>query len=214
MTVGAVSYAVVVNRFMNVVTDSIAVLILAAGASRRLGEPKALLRTPDGRNLIQKVANTALSAGAGDVYVIVQPDDHAVRTALKDTSAHCVPNRDWQDGMSTSIRCGISQIISNGRSDGVLILLVDQPELNGDILRSMMAAFAGGQRIVACHYDDVIGVPALIGTEFLNELMDLTGDQGARDWLRERAEQVVTIPFPGGARDIDTAADSRSLEND
>lgn len=194
------------SRSMNDATEPIAVLILAAGASRRLGRSKALLTSDDGSNLIQRVVATA-AVFAPYIYVVIQSEDQSIGQTLGTTVVHWVANPDWKEGMASSIRAGIRQIGSEGIFDGALILLVDQPELNVDILSLMTTQFHAGHRIVACLYDDVIGVPALIGAEFFDQLLELTGDEGARHWLRGRSDGLAVVPFPGGARDVDTAAD-------
>jgi molybdenum cofactor cytidylyltransferase len=120
-------------------------------------------------------------------------------------------NPDWEKGLASSLAVGLSAFIADDSCDAVLVTLADQPLVDGTALRRLVTAFDDEHRIIASAYDDTIGVPAVFGREHLNDLMRLTGDQGAGSWLRSRGGEVTRIPIYGAAFDIDRPSDLARL---
>jgi len=126
-------------------------------------------------------------------------------------SVTVVINPDWKKGLASSLAVGLCAFSADDSWDAVLVTLADQPLVDGAALRRLITAFDDEHRIVASAYDDTIGVPAVFGREHLDALMRLTGDRGARSWLRSRQNEVSRVPLCSAARDIDTPSDVARL---
>ena len=122
----------------------------------------------------------------------------------------CLSNPNWESGLASSLAVGMRAVLGT-RCEAALVTLADQPFVDAGALASLIAEFDNGHRLVASSYDGVIGVPALFGREFLEELTMLTGDSGAGAWLRARAESVTKVPLERAALDIDRPADTALL---
>jgi len=188
-------------------SPAVAAVILAAGASTRLGEPKQLIEH-EGVTLVRRAVLAAARAGAAPVIVVLGANSQRVSDAVHDIDdVIVVDNPSWQSGIASSLAAGLSAVAD---SDGALITLCDQPLVNEDSLTALIGAFARGSRIVASQYAGAIGVPVVIGREHFAELMRLEGDRGAAHWLR-KAEGVTMIPLPAAILDIDTKEDAARL---
>mgnify|MGYP001235108914 CR=1 FL=1 len=189
-------------------------VILAAGASRRMGQPKQLL-THQGVPLLRYTALQVLRTGIRRLVVVLGAYVDQIAPVLADLPIYTAVNTDWEMGMSTSLRCGLSQLESP-EPTGVLLLVGDQPAVHPDLLQQLLQAFRQGAfPIVASGYEGIAGVPAVISRQFFDELQQLSGDKGARVLFKKYAHLVQIIPFPEGSRDIDTPEDAQKwLEND
>ena len=184
----------------------IAAIILAAGASTRLGMPKQLIEH-GGVPLVRRAAMAALEASADPVVVALGADNHEILPALENLPrVRIALNSRWELGLASSLSAGFAAVAAEADVGGALILLADQPFIDSHTLRNLIAAF-GEQRLVASAYSDTIGVPALIGREYFDELSALHGDRGAGPWLRGRMNEVQAIPLPASPLDIDTPED-------
>ncbi|MDR3689664.1 MAG: nucleotidyltransferase family protein [Fimbriimonas sp.] len=185
------------------------VVILAAGASARLGRPKQLLPYL-GKTLIEHAARTALASGAHEVIVVVGSEAERVAEKLHGLSVRIVRNRDWQEGLSSSIRAGVGAVSS--AADCVVIALGDQPRITPDLLRGLATRHReSGNPIVASSYDGVLGVPCAFGRSQFAALSELSGEQGARELIRRASIPAESVAFSGGNVDIDTPEDYRRL---
>ena len=169
-----------------------AAVILAAGASRRLGRPKQLVAI-DREPLIHRIARIALTACE---RVAVVAGAVPLRDAVVDLPIALVDNVFWAEGMASSIRAGVAWA---ARSDAVMLLTCDQRFLDIAHLRALAAA--GG--LAASRYDGVLGVPAVFPRACFPALLALTGDRGAQPLLCD----AVPVDWPDGAHDLDTVAD-------
>lgn len=185
----------------------VAAAVLAAGASRRLGRPKALVEV-DGRPLVRRAVEAAREARCDLVVVVVGPAADRIRAAAGD-GCDFVVNPDPERGMASSIGVAVDAIAGRDpRVGGLVILVCDQPALDADVLRRLMAAWGGDRGgVAAARYRGVRGVPALFGRDTWSTLRGLEGDRGARDWLRDPARPVVEISWPEGDRDVDRPSD-------
>jgi xanthine dehydrogenase accessory factor len=189
-------------------SDETAVVILAAGGSRRLGRPKQLVEIA-GRSLVRRAAETALAIGAGSVHVVAGAELLRVRTALGDLPIDVVVNDAWKEGIASSIRAAIDALERRDRPVETLILMLcDQPGVTSDVLRRLNDAYRATRApVVASRYPEGPGVPALFHAELFPALKSLRGDAGARQLIRGLDRDVVTIPF-ALPDDIDTPADA------
>ena len=191
----------------------IGALVLAAGASTRLGSPKQLI-IYQGAPLVRRAAIAAVDAGATQVVVVLGANESLIRPVLQGlASVTTIMNADWASGMSSSLAAGLRALNNATDYDAVLVTLADQPLVDAAALKRLIAAFDDGHRLVASAYDKVQGVPAVFGREHVAELMQLAGDAGAGRWLRSRSSQVTSIPMVVGSVDIDTPADETRLSS-
>ncbi len=185
-------------------------VILAAGASTRMGRPKQLLEIA-GRPLLQHVVDAALAASLDEVIVVLGHRADEVEAALAlGGRARAVVNADFADGQITSLRRGLAATNPDARA--AAILLGDQPSLHSEAIDHMVAAFlASGARAARPVYPDARGRPGhpvLLAREIFPELEDLHGDQGARTLFCEQRPDVLEIAVAGKPPpDIDTPDD-------
>lgn len=178
----------------------IAAVVLAAGASRRLGQPKQLVELA-GEALLRRAVRQALEAGFGPVIVVLPADHAAYLPALEGLAVQVCPNLHSAEGMGASIRAGVAALPAS--AEGVLLLTVDQVAVDVTLLRRLAAAFAGGERPVASAYEGLLGVPALFPKHAFPTLLASHGDHGAKALLAG----AVAVPFPRGGEDLDTPED-------
>jgi molybdenum cofactor cytidylyltransferase len=191
----------------------IAALILAAGGSSRLGQPKQLVRYR-GRSLVRNTAQAALDAACRPVLVVVGAGANEIEPELNDLDVRVVFNRGWQEGMASSIRCGVQALLSREPSvEAVLLLVCDQPFLSSELLREVCAAYDGAPgRRVACEYAGTVGVPALFERSLFDDLLTLHGDRGAKSLLQAARADLIRVSWPDGVVAIDRPDDLKQLE--
>ncbi|HWQ09945.1 MAG TPA: nucleotidyltransferase family protein [Holophaga sp.] len=181
-------------------------VILAAGASKRLGQPKQLLLC-QGEPLVRRTARTALEV-CDPVLAIVGSGAEGVRAALEGLPVQCVTNLDWEEGMASSLRVAVSALPLEARA--AVFLVCDQPALRPEVLERMLQLHRAhpGKRI-ACAYAGIRGIPALLPSTDFDALLQVRGDCGARGLLGGR--EVLDVDFPGGELDIDLPGDMERL---
>ena len=154
----------------------------------------------------------AVEAGASPVVVVLGANAEMIAPVLLGlASVTTVVNRQWSNGLASSLATGLSAVLEDTPCDAVLVTLADQPHVNAAALRRLIAAFDGERRIVASAYDNTMGVPAVFAREHVDALMRLTGDAGAGAWLRSRPSEVTCVPLDLAALDIDTLSDAAHL---
>ena len=185
-------------------------VVLAAGASTRLGYPKQLV-AHEGIPLVRRAAEAARDAGTRPVVVVLGAGADAIAPTLDALSGVQVHvHADWADGLASSLGAGLralDETAGDDPCDGVLVTLGDQPLVDAEALCRLLAAFAAGARIVAARYADALGAPAVFGREHLPALCALEGDHGAGRWLRAHRELVTAVSTEAAALDVDTPAD-------
>ncbi len=195
----------------------IGAVILAAGASLRLGRPKQLIEFK-GTTLLRIAVEAALGAGCQPALVVLGSDrsmHDAARRILAGTKADILPNEHWPRGLGTSLRAGLEKIASLPHVEGTLVLVCDQPFVSAEIIAALISLQETTHKpIVASSYGGTIGVPALFDRTCFHELLALPDDQGAKPVIQRDPGRVATLPFPAGAIDIDTSADYDALGRD
>ncbi len=177
----------------------IAAVLLAAGASTRLGEPKQLVIL-GGETLLERAVRTAREAGCSPVVVVLGASHVEVLANIRLGDAVPVINEEWEEGMASSIRLGVRTLeFISSDAEGVVLMTCDQPAVAAAHLNLLMRR----QEVKASRYAGRNGVPAYFPKEFFQELMSLTGDVGARSLLAQAASEEM----PHGELDIDTAED-------
>ena len=194
-----------------------AIVILAAGVSKRLGSPKQLLAYK-GQNLLRHAVDTALETQCQSVFVVLGANIDLLKKELKDKPVIIIENKSWEEGMASSIRAALQNITATIlRTESVIFMVCDQPFVNSSLLLNLLATKQqSGLPIVASKYAGKMGTPALFHKSFFSALMELKGDKGAGKLISDNADKVAAVDFPEGITDIDTAADYELLkkEND
>ena len=180
------------------------VVVLAAGASRRLGQAKQLLRI-DGETLVHRAARLALSTQPAAAVLVVGADADSVGAAASDLPLRRVDCIDWQRGMGASLHAGLAALPAE--CAGALVVLCDQPALDTDHLAALVAAWrADPDAASASSYAGRAGVPALLPRCWFDDLRRDADDHGARALLARRRDAVTLIVNEALALDIDTPA--------
>ncbi len=185
----------------------VAFVVLAAGGSTRLGQPKQLVEI-DGETLVRRAVAACLATCAGPVAVVLGAGSVAVDAAVGDLPVARVFNDDWKTGMASSIRAGVRWAQSTP-ANALVIVLVDQLRIGATHLLALRDAWLAGAPIAASRWDEVVGAPALFDRGRWEALAGLEGDHGANALLR--SPEVVAIDCPLGALDIDTPIDIARL---
>ncbi len=184
--------------------SGVAAIVLAAGSSSRLGEPKQLLLL-DGETLLHRAVRLAQEAGCPTVVVVTGALDEALRAAVADLAPVVVRNTEWSAGMGISIKTGLAALPAE--TAAVLVLTTDQPQVSAELLRELVARWRATSALaVASVYADTRGIPALFDQQVFAELRRLPAAQGAKPLLAALGEAVGEVPFPDGAVDLDTPA--------
>ena len=164
------------------VHEAVGGIILAAGESKRFGQPKQLLDWK-GQPFVRAVAKTALEAGLSPLVVVTGANAEYVEPAVKDLNMIVINNEDWKSGQGSSIKAGINAFNSNSHSQigGVIFLLTDQPQVTTSILRALIEKHAEGlYPVVAPMVMDQRANPVLFDRATFADLMTLEGDVGGR----------------------------------
>lgn len=183
----------------------VAVVVLAAGASNRFGRPKQLIPFM-GNSLLRHLTQVGAASTAESVLVVLGAYAEFLKHQLHGLKVRTVVNPDWNSGMSSSVRAGIQGLARTVK--GALLVLCDQPYVTSRLLDRMIETFEKTKKlIVACEYENSLGVPALFDRELFGELEKLSGDRGARQVIMRHRNDVAAISFPEGSIDIDTPQD-------
>ena len=181
-------------------------VLLAAGASRRLGRPKQLLQV-EGESLLHRSARLALEAGFDPVVVVLGAGIDDLRPVLLDLPVQVASNPAWEEGVASSIQAGLAVLADDVA--GAAFLVCDQPALDRGHLEALRRIFeADPERAVASTYAGTRGIPAILPRSAFDRLARLAGNQGAKALLGD----ANPIPFPGGELDLDTPEDLRGWD--
>lgn len=185
-----------------------ALVILAAGKSSRLGQPKQNLMF-QGQTLLQGALMTARQSNCEPVFVVLGANADHIELA---PGTHILFNKDWSEGMASSIRMAINELEKFPAVANVIIMLCDQPFVTAALLNEMIGIqVKTGKQIVACTYNGTIGVPALFDRALFTELLQVQGSEGAKKLFKAYPLQVGVVPFEQGSVDIDTPFDYEGL---
>ena len=188
------------------------ILLLAAGASRRMGQPKQLLPYREG-SLIRYLAEQAVESKVGKVLVVLGSHRAAVEAELAGSGADVCFNPLWEEGMGSTIGYGLNQmLLKEPALAAVVIMLSDQPRVTAGLLQRLASAYLPeSESIVASAYSGTFGPPLLLDRHFFPLLHSLSGDEGAKRVLRDFHDRMSLIDFPDGSIDLDTPDDLAQL---
>lgn len=185
-----------------------AILILAAGASTRLGQPKqqVIFR---GVTLLAATVARACETGC-PVYVVLGADAEANKKLLEPFAVAVVVDAHWRLGMGHSLKAGLQALLrAQPALDAVIVSVCDQPFLTTSIFQLLLSQSAP---LAACQYKHAWGVPARFSNAFFSELLGLGDEEGAKKILARHQHLLAFVSFPQGDLDIDTPADLLQLK--
>lgn len=195
--------------------STIGLVILAAGGSRRLGQPKQLVSV-SGAPLLQRTIDAALAVPAiWPVVVVLGAQAEQIRPVAARRPVLIVENPAWAEGMASSLRTGLAALQQFSRNtEAVIFALCDQPAFSAPALERLIAERAStGASVVAARYGGHLGAPALITREHFPILAHLEGDEGARQlFARLPPNAIRAVDLPELALDLDTPEDLARLE--
>lgn len=185
----------------------VGIVLLAAGASERYGTAKLALTIGD----VPLVRRAALAATAvsTSVVVVTGADADTIAPLVDDLAVDVCFNPNWQRGIGDSIACGVARLRKIAAdTQGVLIMLADQYRIGKPQLRALLHAHAQDPWVIAAaSYAAAVGVPCLFPASHFDALTRLHGPAGAQALLREHAGELLALPMPEAAHDIDTPRD-------
>jgi xanthine dehydrogenase accessory factor len=188
----------------------ISILILAAGRSERFGTNK-LLQILNGKPLVLHAVDAAKQANVGDVILVTGQDGDEVAAAAGDGPAHVVHNLLFENGIGSSIACGVAAC--RDQSDAIIVLLADQPLVDSSHLRRLVAEWSGADNeIVATSFDESRGPPVLFPADAFSALCELSGDDGGKSLFVDPRFDIRSVEFSPAGIDVDTPDDLRKLD--
>ncbi|WP_026463310.1 nucleotidyltransferase family protein [Adhaeribacter aquaticus] len=191
----------------------IGLVLLAAGASTRLGQPKQQLLYK-GKSLLQHALQTIQQSAVNNVAVVLGAGASEIRNAHAFGTAHVVENPDWQEGMASSISTGLNSLLKAApNAGGVIFMVCDQPFVTATLLDQLISTYSQtNKEIIACSYQETLGTPVLFRKKFFPDLLALQGQEGAKKLIKKFPEAVMAVAFPKGSIDIDTPQDYENLQ--
>ena len=186
----------------------LSVIILAAGAARRMKQAKMLLPF-EHSTILQTILARAKDIEPDTICVVTGFYHKEILQIIHDEQVHFIFNEQWEEGMSGSIKKGLSYLVQqNPELQSVLIMVADQPYITSALLKEMITLQEQGQKgIIAASYAGIHGTPVLFRKNYFSSLENLVGDKGARSILQHYPDDLVTVGFPLGEIDIDTEED-------
>ncbi|HZI68294.1 MAG TPA: nucleotidyltransferase family protein [Hanamia sp.] len=183
------------------------IVILAAGASSRLEQPKQLLPYGDDFLLTHTIKEAQRSRMP--VIVVLGANANKIKQKIKTLELEIVENESWEKGLSSSIKSGMQKAIDNYPEMMNCILAVcDQPFISSLLFNELLdEKQRSGKQIVASSYAETSGTPCLFDKKYFPELLQLEGDHGAKTLLKKYASDVASVKFEKGRFDVDTQND-------
>ncbi len=190
-----------------------AIIILAAGASSRMGAPKQLLLV-DGKTLIKRICDTAMDTPCHPIVAVLGANRNLIRKETERMPITVIDNPQWENGMSSSIKMGLAGAYMTEKAiEAAIFLTVDMPYVSVELINKMIEKAESDEKIeiVACKYDGQIGIPVLFKRSLFTNLLELTGDEGAKKVVMKNKEKTAFIDFPEGKLDLDTIDEYRNF---
>lgn len=192
---------------------NVSIIILAAGASSRMGAPKQLLLV-EGKTLITRVSEMAMDTLCFPIVTVLGANRTLIRKELQKMPITIIDNQQWENGMSSSIKMGlVGAYMTQKEIDAAIFLTVDMPFVSVDLINRMIEKATQNPdcQIVACSYEKQIGIPVLFKRSLFNDLLELKGDEGAKKIVLKNKETTLLVDFPEGKFDLDTIDEYRNF---
>lgn len=193
---------------MSKLLPQVGLIILAAGASTRLGKPKQLLRYRE-QSLLFHAAQTAVASVCEPIVIVLGAYAELLKPEVQGLPVQVVENPHWQEGMGSSIATGIKAINSYSEQlEAVVLMLCDQPFVSVDLINQLVKSYHLTKHpIVASEYQGTLGVPALFNCTLFGDLLNLKSAAGAKKVMSKYSTDVYSVAFSKGVIDIDTPSD-------
>lgn len=190
----------------------ISAILLAAGTSRGMGNVNKLLVKIKGKSILRWSVENVLKSRAIEIFVVIGKDSNLMKKELEGLEVKILLNEKYLEGMSSSIKLGIRSV--NSQSDGAIILMADQPNLQAETINCFIEKFyESHKKIIAAHYGNIVGNPVLFHRSLFNELLTIKGDVGARSVLKRHAEEIELVNVSEEEiLDLDTPEDFQKLK--
>ena len=194
-------------------SSEVSILILAAGNSSRLGQPKQLV-VFDGKPLICHLIEQALFVKTKSVFVVLGGNQEVILPKITHLPVTIVVNKNWKEGMGSSIAAGVKAIQKQyPNTTGIVTVLCDQPFVSANLIYKIITVQQEtGADVVASSYSGSLGVPAFFSKVIFKELLNLTGKIGAKKVIQQHLSEAKFVSFPEGIFDIDTPEDLVRIE--
>ncbi|MGI8650885.1 MAG: nucleotidyltransferase family protein [Rubrobacter sp.] len=199
--------------------SSIAAVLLAAGAGSRFGGERGekLLADFRGRPLVLHAMQTLYASPVEGVFVVVEDASGKVASLCAEHGFRVVENRAAREGQATSVAAGLRAVEDHGGFGAALVMLGDQPLVGEEVVRRIVGAFRDGAKVAVATYSGKPRNPVLFSHGVWDDLKhEMTGDEGARSFLRSRRDLIVEVECGdvGSPADVDTRDDLEGLEAD
>ncbi|MDE1207694.1 nucleotidyltransferase family protein [Tenacibaculum larymnensis] len=187
-----------------------AILILAAGSASRMGKMKQLLPYKS-TTLLEWVIQQAQKSIVKNVFCVLGANKDTIEKQLTSNTIKIIYNPNYESGLSTSIVTGID-FLQKHNFDNALIMLADQPHVTSEYLNSLIeASKKNPSKIITSNYQGSVGVPAIFPKKYFNDLLNLEGDKGAKNFLLQHNDNVIKVNSHQNLLDIDTPEDYQHL---
>ena len=186
-------------------------MILAAGNSSRMGEPKMLL--PWGKlSVLEAVLETAMSINASEVYLVAGAESKSLEEVANKYGIKLIENPQWERGMGHSLACGVA-LAQNCDPEGIMVLLADMPTVQTATLNGLIETFKQTKADIVCtKYPQLQAVPAIFRKNIFARLTHLDGEVGAKQLFQLRDITVASYAIESAYEDIDTPETYQQLK--
>lgn len=193
---------------------NIAILVLAAGKSSRMKSIKQLEKIGD-KTLLDITLEKIKSSYSDYIYCVLGANADKIKREITSENIQFIENKNFENGLSSSIVAGIEYFKKyNLNFDGIFILLADQPAIETEYLKAMIALFEENpSTIIASNYGDALGVPAIFSEKYFSELLLIKGDKGAKEFINQKRNEVIYPKKTTNFLDIDTKEDLELFKN-
>ncbi len=194
--------------------NTIAVLVLAAGKSSRMSSIKQLEKIGN-KTLLDIILEKVKSIFSNQIYCVLGANSDIIQEKITTKNIYFINNKNFETGLSSSIVTGIHNFKKNDlKFDGVLILLADQPAISIEYLDSLVNLFHQHKtKIIASNYGNKFGVPAIFPNTYFDDLLLIKGDKGAKEFINQRKEEILSPKISSNFVDIDTNEDLQKFKN-
>lgn len=189
--------------------ENIAAVILAAGASSRLGQPKQLVPFAD-KTLLQHMLDMVSHFNFGANLLVLGANSTQIKEVTSTRGYEIIHNSEWSQGIGSSISLATKQVLENPRIENIIFFLSDQPFVDRNLIENLIHSHKN--EITACRYQDEVGVPAIFARHYFTALSALAEDTGAKKIIKKYLAQTTIVDFEMGHWDIDTKEDIEKLK--
>lgn len=193
--------------------SNIVAMIMAAGNSSRFGSPKQLLKWKSS-NLLHHSIETTSESNASKTFLVLGSNYEKIIEMIDTTSVEVVRNSSWKKGLGNSIAFGVKSVVQEEpKTEGILIMLADQPLIDSGYLNRMIDKFKDGkhQIITTTYKNNKQGVPVIFDKAYFDELIELNDDDGAKLVIKKHTANVFGVKHVNNCLDIDTFEDYENL---